>query len=103
MSPSFTRKLPREPSRKQVGDFQGQLTPGGRVISGGVLRDDLNFEKQSNKLRGLGLRWKHLLQYKILCGHLNLQYFGILVNFSHEVNLGTMDIVLGFLPYFELP
>lgn len=54
-------------AENKLETLQGQLTHlEGELVSGDVLRDNLNFEKQKVITWGHIFRWKRLLEYKML-------------------------------------
>ena len=93
-------------AENKLETLQGQLTHlEEELVSGGVLRDDLNFEKQKVITWGLAHGWKHLLQYKILCKY--FEFYSTLVSWwtsESWVNFREQWILFwGFFLFLELP
>ena len=66
-------------AENQLEALQGRLTHlEEELVSGGVLQDDLHFEKQKVITGGPAHGWKPLLQYKILCKY--FEFYSTLVS-----------------------
>lgn len=93
-------------AENKLETLQGQLTHlEEELVSGGVLRDDLNFEKQKVITWGPARGWKHLLQYKIL--HKYFEFYSTLVSWwtsESWVNFGEQWILFWcFFLFLKLP
>ena len=93
-------------AENKLETLQGQLTHlEEELVSGGVLRDDLNFEKQKVITWGLAHGWKHLLQYKILYKY--FEFYSTLVCWwtsESWVNFGEQWILFWcFFLFLKLP